>query len=225
MFVAGNKRLRDIIAANVQKYIAAGESKRAKGQIIADIVEIVRRESPTGVGFVKMNPKTGRWSYIGTDKAKDKVRLNSWRQAAGRYLIQEGSLTHIELSFSRSLERLGMPFAKQRNHFSNKAIKAKLLSGSNLQRNPLHYIQVMIHLREATVFMLQKLMQLVPLPSIHLQPTMIMLDLAILFFRCTQQCTMTRIREVHSLVNPRRWSSYAGRTRLRMLIRIYLQPS
>ena len=70
--LAGNRRLREIIASNVQGYVAA-QSKRAKGQIIADVVESVRRESPTGVGFVKMNPKTGRWSYIGTDKAKDKV--------------------------------------------------------------------------------------------------------------------------------------------------------
>ena len=75
LFLAGNRRLREIIAANVQGYIAA-QSKRAKGQIIADVVESVRRESPTGVGFVKMNPKTGRWSYIGTDKAKDKVSFS-----------------------------------------------------------------------------------------------------------------------------------------------------
>ena len=143
--------------------------------------------------------------------------------------MQEGSLTHITLSFLRFLERLGTPFARQRNHFSNKARKAKTLSGSKLLRSLLHCNQVMILLREATAFMLQKLTQLVPLPSILLRSTMTMLDLVIPFSQCTQQCTqqctMVLIREVHTLVNPHlRWSSYAGQTRLRMLILIYLQP-
>ena len=68
----GNRRLRDLISENVPKYLAA-QTKTDKGQIIVEIVERIRRESPTGVGMVRMNPKTGRWSFIGIEKAKDKI--------------------------------------------------------------------------------------------------------------------------------------------------------
>ena len=51
----------------------AARTKTEKGKVIVDIVEKLRRESPTGVGMVRLNQKTGRWSYIGTEKAKDKI--------------------------------------------------------------------------------------------------------------------------------------------------------
>ena len=33
----------------------------------------MQKKSPSGTGFLKLNPYTARWSFIGTDKAKDKV--------------------------------------------------------------------------------------------------------------------------------------------------------
>lgn len=69
---AGNRRLRSVISENVSRYEGA-RSKTEKGHIIADIVDNLKRESPSGIGFVKLNPRTGRWSFIGTEKAKDKI--------------------------------------------------------------------------------------------------------------------------------------------------------
>eukprot|EP00531_Pseudo-nitzschia_arenysensis_P014246 CAMPEP_0116128404 /NCGR_PEP_ID=MMETSP0329-20121206/7343_1 /TAXON_ID=697910 /ORGANISM="Pseudo-nitzschia arenysensis, Strain B593" /LENGTH=644 /DNA_ID=CAMNT_0003622543 /DNA_START=302 /DNA_END=2236 /DNA_ORIENTATION=- len=68
----GNKMLRNLVRENVPRYMAA-RTKHDKGTIIVDILEAIRRESPTGVGLVRQNPETGRWSYIGNDKAKDKI--------------------------------------------------------------------------------------------------------------------------------------------------------
>jgi hypothetical protein len=41
--------------------------------VIVEIFERICRESPTGVGLVRRDPKSGRWSFIGSDKAKDKI--------------------------------------------------------------------------------------------------------------------------------------------------------
>ena len=76
--------LRDLIQENVPKYIAA-KSKTDKGKVIMTIVERIRRDSPSGVGLVKQNAKTGRWSFIGVEKAKDKIGH------ALRKATQEGS--------------------------------------------------------------------------------------------------------------------------------------
>lgn len=51
----------------------AARTKTEKGQVIIDIVEKLRRDSPSGVGLARLNTKTGRWSFIGNDKAKDKI--------------------------------------------------------------------------------------------------------------------------------------------------------
>lgn len=48
-------------------------TKTEKGHVIIDIVERIRRDSPSGVGLVRQDKKTGRWFYIGLEKAKDKV--------------------------------------------------------------------------------------------------------------------------------------------------------
>ena len=68
----GNKKLRHLIESNIKAYTNAA-TKTDKGQVIVNIVEQIRRESPTGVGMVKLNSSTGRWAYIGTNKAKDKI--------------------------------------------------------------------------------------------------------------------------------------------------------
>ena len=64
--------LRNLVRENVPRYMAA-RTKHDKGTIIVEILETIKRESPTGVGLVRQNPQNGRWSYIGNDKAKDKI--------------------------------------------------------------------------------------------------------------------------------------------------------
>eukprot|EP00536_Pseudo-nitzschia_multiseries_P006907 jgi/Psemu1/16422/gm1.16422_g len=68
----GNRMLRNLVSDNVPRYMAA-RTKHDKGLIIVDILDIIRRESPTGIGLVRQNSSNGRWSYIGNDKAKDKI--------------------------------------------------------------------------------------------------------------------------------------------------------
>jgi hypothetical protein len=72
LLLAGNSRLRNIVQENVPRYVAAG-TKIAKGQVIHDIVHRMKRDSPSSSGFLKMEPKSAKWIFIGTDKAKDKV--------------------------------------------------------------------------------------------------------------------------------------------------------
>ena len=81
----GNKKLRNLIDSNVMVYMNAS-TKSEKGQVIVNIVEQIRRESPTGVGMVKLNPTTGRWAYIGTNKAKDKIGHGTFIFLMFRYL-------------------------------------------------------------------------------------------------------------------------------------------
>jgi hypothetical protein len=71
-FTVGNIRFRELITEKIPNYLAA-RTKTEKSQVIIDIVEKLRRDSPSGVGLAKLNTKTGRWSFIGNDKAKDKI--------------------------------------------------------------------------------------------------------------------------------------------------------
>ena len=49
------------------------KNRADKGRIIIEIVERLKIESPTGIGLVKYNRGSKRWSYIGKEKAKDKI--------------------------------------------------------------------------------------------------------------------------------------------------------
>jgi hypothetical protein len=68
----GNEMLREIIRDNVPRYISA-KTKHDKGEIIVEILETIKANSPSGLGLIRQNPDTKRWYYIGTDKAKDKI--------------------------------------------------------------------------------------------------------------------------------------------------------
>jgi hypothetical protein len=68
---AGNQRFRVLIDETAPLYVAA-RTKLEKTQVIANLVERVRNESPGG-GFVKRDFHTGRWFEIGDDKARDKT--------------------------------------------------------------------------------------------------------------------------------------------------------
>lgn len=62
----GNQRFRELIEHSAPLYIAA-RTKLEKTQVIASVVDKVRRESPGG-GFVKRDFHTGLWFEIGDDK-------------------------------------------------------------------------------------------------------------------------------------------------------------
>jgi hypothetical protein len=59
----GNQRFRDIVAANLPRYINA-TTKTEKSFIIYDIVDTIRETSPNG-GFVKKDLATGRYMEVG----------------------------------------------------------------------------------------------------------------------------------------------------------------
>jgi hypothetical protein len=86
--IAGNRRLRVVISENVEKYTAA-KSKQEKGQVIIDIVNRLQRESPSGTGFVKLDPKLGKWLFIGVEKAKDKIGHALRKYTQGRSKKEE----------------------------------------------------------------------------------------------------------------------------------------
>lgn len=95
MFEAGNQRFRKLVDHSAPLYDAA-KTKLEKTQVIASVVDKVRRDSPGG-GFVKRDFQTGLWFEIGDDKARDKVghairrsieenkkRKSKFKEAAGR---------------------------------------------------------------------------------------------------------------------------------------------
>jgi hypothetical protein len=69
--IVGNQRFRQLVLFSAPLYDAA-KTKLEKTQVIASVVEKIRRESPGG-GFVKRDFHTGRWFEIGDDKSRDKV--------------------------------------------------------------------------------------------------------------------------------------------------------
>jgi hypothetical protein len=70
--LAGNKRLRELIARQAPLY-KTSTTKEQKGVIITEIVQTVITTSPTNSGFVKQDKESGRWFFIGMEKAKDKI--------------------------------------------------------------------------------------------------------------------------------------------------------
>jgi hypothetical protein len=82
VYQAGNRRLRDIIAQNVPLYKKA-KTKTDKGKIIIELCEQLIISSPSQTGFVKLDPKSGQWIFIGYEKSKDKVG-HALRKATAR---------------------------------------------------------------------------------------------------------------------------------------------
>lgn len=67
----GNKRLRILVDANLNKY-SSTKSKMQKTLIVSSIVDAVRSASKIG-GFVKQDPNTKIWEEVGDDVAREKV--------------------------------------------------------------------------------------------------------------------------------------------------------
>jgi hypothetical protein len=70
--IAGNHKFRQLVEHSAPLYVAA-RTKLEKTQVIASVVDKVRRDSPGCGGFVKRDFHTGLWFEIGDDKARDKV--------------------------------------------------------------------------------------------------------------------------------------------------------
>eukprot|EP00934_Nitzschia_sp_Nitz4_P001409 Nitzschia sp. Nitz4//scaffold139_size61406//11604//12694//NITZ4_006448-RA/size61406-exonerate_est2genome-gene-0.39-mRNA-1//-1//CDS//3329535816//1409//frame0 len=79
----GNQKLRGLVRAHAHNYLTA-KTKKEKTEVIHIVLVQMRKDSPTGLGLVRKDPKTQRWSYIGLDKAKDKIG-HALRKAARDY--------------------------------------------------------------------------------------------------------------------------------------------
>jgi len=69
----GNQRFRSILQGQGADAYEQASSKKAKGQVIIDIVNSIRRANPNGGGFVRKDYEIGRWIEIGETKAREKV--------------------------------------------------------------------------------------------------------------------------------------------------------
>ncbi|CAB9517896.1 Nitrilase family, member 2 [Seminavis robusta] len=67
----GNIRFRHLVESRVEEYKKA-RTKLDKSTILSTIVAEVRTRSPIG-GFIRKDPKTGRWSEVGDFLAREKV--------------------------------------------------------------------------------------------------------------------------------------------------------
>jgi hypothetical protein len=99
---AGNQRFRVLIDETAPLYVAA-RTKLEKTQVIANLVERVRNESPGG-GFVKRDFHTGRWFEIGDDKARDKTG-HAIRRAVEENGKRKGGLSKQATKKSRANEK------------------------------------------------------------------------------------------------------------------------
>jgi hypothetical protein len=64
--------LRELINRQAPQY-KTSTTKEQKGVIITEIVQTVIATSPTNSGFIKQDKESGRWFFIGMEKAKDKI--------------------------------------------------------------------------------------------------------------------------------------------------------
>ena len=81
---SGNKRFYALIAAELRTY-AGAPSKTEKSYILAKVLEDIRAWNPQRLGFVKLNPATGRWHSPKDSVARVTV-AQAFRDAlAGQY--------------------------------------------------------------------------------------------------------------------------------------------
>lgn len=81
---SGNKRFYALIAAELRTY-ASAPSKTEKSYILAKVLEDIRAWNPQRLGFVKLNPATGRWHSPKDSVARVTV-AQAFRDAlAGQY--------------------------------------------------------------------------------------------------------------------------------------------
>jgi hypothetical protein len=68
----GNKRFRDVIDANLNRYQSAS-NKMEKSAIVNEIVDLIRKDCSYNGGFVRPETYSSRWFEIGDDAAREKV--------------------------------------------------------------------------------------------------------------------------------------------------------
>jgi hypothetical protein len=69
---SGNQRLARIVTSVLQAYSSAGSTKKAKSELIKNIVVQIRESSPEG-GFVKYDSGSSKWYEVGDRIAREKV--------------------------------------------------------------------------------------------------------------------------------------------------------
>jgi hypothetical protein len=69
---SGNQRLARIVTSVLQAYSSAGSTKKAKSELIKNIVVQIRESSPE-VGFVKYDSGSSKWYEVGDRIAREKV--------------------------------------------------------------------------------------------------------------------------------------------------------
>jgi hypothetical protein len=72
LLAVGNKRLRVLVDANLEKY-AMAESKMQKTLIVSAIVDTIK-EASNGAGFVKQDDTAKQWLEVGEAASREKVR-------------------------------------------------------------------------------------------------------------------------------------------------------
>lgn len=75
----GNVKFRNTIQAYLARYKAA-ETKAQKSNIICEIIDLVRKDSPNG-GFVKKDEPSGRWFEV----RQEMRRLKNFDLLSSRY--------------------------------------------------------------------------------------------------------------------------------------------
>ena len=96
----GNKKLADMVKLMLAPYSIA-DTKKAKSEIIFNIVIQVREQSKEGGGFVKLDESTGRYYEVGNHLAREKVS-QTFRDALS---VKYKSSTSAK-SYRRKQERL-----------------------------------------------------------------------------------------------------------------------
>jgi len=102
----GNVKFRNTILAYLTRYKAA-ETKAQKSNIICEIIDLVRKDSPNG-GFVKKDEPSGRWFEVGNFLAREKVS-----QAFRDVLHDQYRSSNIAKNARRRSEQRGKPSSNQ----------------------------------------------------------------------------------------------------------------
>ena len=121
---SGNKRFYALIAAELRTY-ASAPSKTEKSYILAKVLEDIREWNSRRLGFVKLNPATGRWhspkdsvarvtvaqafrDALADQYSSSKHNKQRRRQIAKGFITEDKDDVAATKSFSSGIEKLGM---------------------------------------------------------------------------------------------------------------------
>ena len=70
---AGNQWCQQLVIAELTKYHKAGLSRKDKTELVTTVVSYIRARNRGGIGFVKLDPQSGRWHHLSASQARRKV--------------------------------------------------------------------------------------------------------------------------------------------------------